>query len=117
MARKEKLIALFRRGQRDLEEFASVLTPEQRAEEGTPECWAIKDIVGHMAHWQRVACQDLAGVPREPVSDENIDAINAVIFEERRHRIVRRDAGRAGSQLGGAGVARGGSDGRRPELH
>ncbi len=47
------LIALVAQGQADEEAFRAALSPEERAQVGTAERWAPKEVIAHLAFWKR----------------------------------------------------------------
>lgn len=79
-----QISSLCREALKEAEALVACLTDEQRSACGTAAAWSAKDVFAHLAVWQRQACEDLAGVPREPIADEQIDAINGAIFERCR---------------------------------
>jgi hypothetical protein len=50
---KQKLLDLIRTGEADLDVFSKQLTPEERETNGSLAHWSAKDLVGHLAAWQR----------------------------------------------------------------
>ncbi len=80
----QRISGLIMEGMREATAFAAGLTDEQRSACGTASAWSAKDVFAHLAAWQRHKVQDLAGVPREPIRDEDLDAINGAIFERCR---------------------------------
>jgi hypothetical protein len=80
----QQISALCTEALREAATLAAGLTDEQRSACGSAAAWSAKDVFAHLAVWQRQKCDDLAGAPRKPIADEEIDAINGAIFERCR---------------------------------
>lgn len=85
---KEKLIELVRRTQQEQRIFAAKLTDQERAQVGTPEQWAAKDVVAHIYSWvnstmERHAMAMRGETPPELLDD---DPQNAIFFQAHRHK-------------------------------
>lgn len=71
---------------------ASALWPSLPAEErdrmGQPDRWAAKDLLAHLVGWNARMNRRLAGLPASdsPDSSEELDQINAALFEANRAR-------------------------------
>jgi tetratricopeptide (TPR) repeat protein len=64
------------------------LSDEEQAVIGTLERWSAKDTVAHIGAWKGRMAQEIAGASRSEwlSTFEDIDQVNAEIFEENRHR-------------------------------
>lgn len=61
---KAALIALVERGQVDEEAFRAALSAEERAQVGTAERWAPKEVVAHLGFWKRRQADRLRAMAR-----------------------------------------------------
>lgn len=87
MERKSILLDLLTQSHEHVVAFVEGLPPEARDREGGPDGWSAKDLVAHIAVWNRRRAEDLRAVrngeaPREP--EEDFDHENAAIFEAHR---------------------------------
>jgi len=80
----QQISALCHDALREASLLVAGLTDEQRSACGSASDWSAKDVFAHLAVWQRQKCEDLSGVPRAPIAEEEIDAINGAIFERCR---------------------------------
>lgn len=75
------LIELLHQARAEQQAMIDALTPQQRAAVGTPEHWAAKDVVAHVASWWRVQADRLralaAGEAVHPLDDAEINRRNA----------------------------------------
>jgi len=86
---KASIIALLNRAWDEEQAFIDSLTDAERAASGTRERWAAKDIVCHIASWNEHMAQTMEGARRGEAPaglSDDIDAINAEIFEKHCHR-------------------------------
>lgn len=76
-----QLIALLHHARAEQQAMIDALTPQQRAAVGTPEHWAAKDVVAHVASWWRVQAEReravASGEPAQSFDDAEIDRRNA----------------------------------------
>jgi len=52
MSKKDAVLDLIQRGNAEMHRYANALTDAERLEVGTPDHWAPKDILAHMAAWK-----------------------------------------------------------------
>jgi len=84
---REKLVEILERTREEEERFIAGLSDEERAAVGTPETWAVKDTIAHLAEWKLRAGQRLAAARQDETPatfDGDIDDLNAAIFERYR---------------------------------
>lgn len=88
MEMKEKLIELLTWAMQEEEAFLLTLSPDQKETGGAPDRWATKDTFGHILVWNQRGIervnQIVSGV-EPPVYTDDIDKVNADIFEMNRH--------------------------------
>ncbi len=104
MAFKERLLDLIEQGYAEEEVFMSSLSEEERARTGTPEDWSARDLIAHVAAWKSRVAAEIAAARRgePPAPGEELDHINAGIFEENRGKtwgMIQEDAGYAKNEL------------------
>jgi tetratricopeptide (TPR) repeat protein len=61
---KLKLLDLLERAYKEEQAFIEGLDENERATAGTPERWAVKDVIAHVAAWKERTAQELAAVAR-----------------------------------------------------
>ena len=90
---KAELLANVRTGCAKLESLLEALTPEQLTQPNVQDDWSIKDMLAHIAAWERFtiarleAMRDMAPLKIPPVtSDEQVDAMNARVYAENQAR-------------------------------
>jgi hypothetical protein len=86
---REKLVEILQRTREEEERFIAGLSDEERAAVGTPEAWAIKDTIAHLAEWQLRVGQRLAAARQgesPPTFEGDIDDLNAAVFEQYRYQ-------------------------------
>lgn len=103
---KSRLLELLRRARADEQALISSLTADEKAATGTPERWSAKDLLAHIAYWRERLTQRLAARARgesfSGLSDSEVDAENATVFEAHRElswEHVQADAARVFDQL------------------
>lgn len=86
MELKAKLLDLLRRAYEEEQALVARLTEDERSAAGTLERWSARDIVAHLAEWKERTGQRLAGASHNetPPTFDDIDQVNADIFEEHR---------------------------------
>ena len=62
--RRAALIALVERGQADEETFRAALSADERAQVGTAERWAPKEVIAHLGYWKRRQAERLGAIAR-----------------------------------------------------
>ncbi len=84
MATQEQVLELLARSQQETERLVESLTEAERAECGAVDHWAAKDIVAHVAEWERRLAVNLAVARRgeKPPTYPDFDRVNAEIFAE-----------------------------------
>jgi hypothetical protein len=86
---KHKVIELLKQAQLEGERFYERLSPAERNTIGTPEQWSARDMIAHVAEWERhlvARCiEPRAHIGADPYQRE-IDQVNADIFEAYRNR-------------------------------
>jgi hypothetical protein len=83
MANKADLFDLIQEGHREILSFASMLGPVERAQSGTPEHWARRDVLVHMSAWKLRLAQNLKAErlgEAVQADDGNFDSQNEAIF-------------------------------------
>lgn len=99
------LLRLLDEAHRDERAFVDGLDAHEREAAGTPDRWAARDHVAHLAYWRQWLADRLdAELRDEPQPElESWETLNAKLFEERRHRPwpdVLADAERSHVALG-----------------
>lgn len=92
---KAELLTLMNDKYVELEQVLSPLSEVQWTTPGANGGWSIKDIIAHIAVWQRRMLRRLQAAalheapdPQLQVSDEGIDSLNARFFAENRERPI-----------------------------
>ncbi len=91
---KSELLEKVKAKRLELEEVIKSIPSSRLAEPGVENNWSVKDILAHISRWEQMMCEwirDLqAGItPNRPPPGtpwEDLDQINAGIFEENRHK-------------------------------
>ncbi len=89
MPEKQQIIRLLQLSYDEIDHFIDGMSAEERATSGAANHWNPRDILAHMFHWQRHNAEKLAAVRigQVPPEDSNdIDAINAEIFQQHCHQ-------------------------------
>jgi uncharacterized damage-inducible protein DinB/predicted RNase H-like HicB family nuclease len=85
---KGALMAVLAAAREELLRAAALVAPEERVSRPICGKWTLKDLVGHMADWERVGVEGLrcmaAGRPPQVEHIESIDAWNQAHYEARR---------------------------------
>jgi tetratricopeptide (TPR) repeat protein len=87
MSRKSAILDLIQRGDAEMRRYANILTKGERAEVGSPDHWAPKDILAHMAAWKLHNAEIIAaGRRHEPPPEEiGYQDVNDQLFEKYRN--------------------------------
>lgn len=85
---KPRLLDLLRHARADEQALVAGLSEADHAATGTLERWSPKDLVAHLAAWRQRLIDRLAAALRgeTPPSVDELDEINAAIFEKNRER-------------------------------
>jgi tetratricopeptide (TPR) repeat protein len=85
---KPQLIRLLERALAEEQALLTHLPEEQRAALGELNCWAPKDVVGHLADWKERLAANMAAVARgeSPVTYDNYLEVNDQGFLEHREK-------------------------------
>ena len=88
MELKNKLLSLLKRAYEEERALVAKLSDEERAAIGTLEQWSTKDTIAHTAAWKERRAQNITAASRgeTPSVSNDIDQVNAEIFEENRNR-------------------------------
>jgi tetratricopeptide (TPR) repeat protein len=88
MTLKNKILGLLDTANQKQLAFTESLSGADRETSGTPEQWAAKDTLAHMAAWTQHLADNLSGLIQapEPLDGEETDQANAEIFEDHRHK-------------------------------
>ena len=70
---KATLIALVERGQAEEEAFRAGLSAEERAQVGTVEQWAPKEVIAHLGYWKRRQAERIGAQARGEAPPETAD--------------------------------------------
>ena len=86
---KTELIRLVNQEREALETILSRASPSQMTQTGVENNWSIKDILAHIAAWERLMCRWLEAAmhgltPDRPQTDSDIDRINARLYRANR---------------------------------
>jgi tetratricopeptide (TPR) repeat protein len=86
MALKSNLLALYLHQDEECKRFISALSAAEIEFEGTPETWSVKDIIAHIATWNRKMARtlELAARGDTPEPYGNLIDENAEMFEQNR---------------------------------
>jgi hypothetical protein len=86
MVTKEQLVELVEQGQVEMLQYAAALTEDERALSGTPEVWAARDLLAHMAFWKQNIARRIAAARagRDQVPSKHYQQINEAAFEQYR---------------------------------
>jgi hypothetical protein len=95
---KSELVQMVKSKRRELENLIESIPPSRLTETGVENDWSVKDIMAHISRWEHMMCEwikDLqAGIipDRPPPGQpwENLDQINASIFEENKQKPFSR---------------------------
>jgi hypothetical protein len=90
---KTALVAVIKRERSHLENVIAGLSDSQKLASGVEGSWSVKDIMSHIAAWERLAHDRLvAGSTGEPLKypiisgDEMVDQFNAKVFHDNQVR-------------------------------
>ncbi len=90
---KSALIAVIKRERKNLEDLLIPLSESQMVETGVEGEWSVKDIMAHIAAWERLAYDRLqAGLRGSPLKfpvikgDDFVDRFNAEIYHSNRDK-------------------------------
>ncbi len=80
---RERLVDLLNKEYAAQQDFLNGLTDAERAEAGTPDRWAPKDLLAHIAGWQDKQTQTLAAAleGKTPPGFGDVEELNAADFE------------------------------------
>lgn len=86
MVQKAQLLALVEQGQVEILRFAGTLTEEERTQSGSPEKWAARDILSHLAFWKLHTAEKIAALRGggDQKSESGYQQINETVFEKFR---------------------------------
>lgn len=84
MATKTMILEVLQRAQQDRDAFVMRLSPVERQASGTPDHWAPKDTLAHLAAWCERLAQRLRDSTTPPVADFNQQ--NDAFFQAHRHQ-------------------------------
>jgi hypothetical protein len=84
MERREALLAAIDHGRKLGDELAGRLTADERAEHGTYETWAPKDVFAHVAEWlaRDLERLEITDGPLPVFGDDDLETVNQVVFAE-----------------------------------
>jgi len=85
MTRKDELLSTLEKSEDAWQLYVAGLSAEQKAETGTFEDWAAKDMLAHVAHWvqhQSVRLDALGKGEDAPATHTHYEAANAQCFED-----------------------------------
>ena len=85
---KLELVRRVRKSRAEIESLIAAL-PEERLNEkpGTPAGWTVKDLLAHLAYWERPTLDVHSGRSKS-TSWGNVGAVNAELLERSRRRTV-----------------------------
>jgi len=88
MAANTQLLKLLERASLEEQKLINSLSEKERSAVGTLEQWSAKDMIAHVAAWIEEMAQRLTDTKSDasPNAMEEIDKINAEIFEQHRHQ-------------------------------
>ena len=88
MDAKTQLLKLLERASLEEQKLIKSLSEKERSAVGTLEQWSPKDMIAHVAAWKEEMAQRLTDTKTDTLPDamEEIDKINAEIFEQHRHQ-------------------------------
>jgi len=83
-----QLLRLLERASLEEQKLIKSLSEKERSAVGTLEQWSAKDMIAHVAAWKEEMAQRLTNTKTDasPNAMEEIDKINAEIFEQHRHQ-------------------------------
>lgn len=84
---KRKLLDLLERAYQEEQAFAEGLDESERAAVGTPEGWAARDVIAHIAAWKERTAQEIAAVASGASRPDfgSLAQFNARTFQEQQH--------------------------------
>ncbi len=85
---KSRLLQLIERAHAEEQALHARLTEAERNAPGSPEHWAVKDLVAHIAYWQDRAAERMVAAKRgeTPETFDEFQDLNAQNFEASRHK-------------------------------
>ena len=94
---KSELLKLIQKERTTLDDLISGLPNEKKLEAGVEAHWSVKDIMAHIASWERLAQDRInAALTGEPLKfeiiegDDFVDQLNADIFEKNKNTLLEK---------------------------